>query len=235
MFERCYALMEEQFYPIIADNYYDQSRHFWFEMDHSQTAKMISLFSSSAQPYARPYHHHRPTIEASCSIPRNRYTAPLPYDGGKLQSASTSEVIPQKDAHPSSEQKSWSSLFKKHTSSGPSSPLAEDYNGGEWESCSSPPINKSELHEACREDIEEEKTSSYPLIEAPGVYSGEWEGQEDNAEGFEEPFVEAPEDMLSMLMQEVQLLKERQIEQEERIQALEKELASKRASKSRFL
>ncbi|CAH9114620.1 unnamed protein product [Cuscuta europaea] len=200
MFESCYSLKEDQFYPIIADNYYDQSCLFWFEMDHSQTEKMINLFSSSAQSYARPSHHHRPTatLEAGCSILRNRYNAPLPYDGG------------------------------------PNSPLPEDYNGGEWESCSSPPISKSEHHEACRENIDQgEKESNYSFIEGPGVYSGEWEGEADNVGRFKAPFVEAPEDILSMLMQEVQLLKEKQIKQEERIQALEKELTSKRASKQR--
>ncbi|CAH9113094.1 unnamed protein product [Cuscuta europaea] len=275
-FKKCYALKEDQFYPVIADNYYDQTQphYFWFEMDHSQTAKMINLFLSSSLPYAHPYHHHKPTTEAICSIPNNIYNAPLPY-GGKPHSAPTSEALPQNDAHASSEQKTWSSLFKYDTSSDmvnkyellkiassrPTSPLSEHYNGGEWESCTSPSITKSELHEVCEEEIEGDKESIHPFIEAPGVYSGEWEveevagdadnipsflqapeysvdgssstelngicAEEDSDERYEEPFVEAP-DILSRLMQEVHLLKERQMKQEEKIQTLEKELVQSR-------
>ena len=42
---QCQPLSEEQFRPIIADNYYSSS-HFWFELDHAQTSKLISLLSS---------------------------------------------------------------------------------------------------------------------------------------------------------------------------------------------
>ncbi|KAJ9543518.1 hypothetical protein OSB04_023225 [Centaurea solstitialis] len=41
----CQPLTENQFKPIIVDNYYTQN-HFWFELDHSQTNKLLSLFSS---------------------------------------------------------------------------------------------------------------------------------------------------------------------------------------------
>ncbi|CAH9104896.1 unnamed protein product [Cuscuta epithymum] len=126
-------------------------------MDHSETAKMINLFSSSAQPYACPYHHHKPTTKSSCSIPQYRYNAHLPYDGGKLHNAPTSEVLLQKDANAFSEQKRWSSLFKNDTSaymvskyerlkiasSHPTSPLTEHYNGGELESCTPLPTTKT--------------------------------------------------------------------------------------------
>ncbi|KAI7743060.1 hypothetical protein M8C21_007109 [Ambrosia artemisiifolia] len=42
-------LTETQFKPAIADNYYNRV-HFWFELDHSQTNRLLSLFSS--QPVA---------------------------------------------------------------------------------------------------------------------------------------------------------------------------------------
>ena len=42
---QCQPLSEEQFRPIIADNYYSSS-YFWFELDHAQTSKLISLLSS---------------------------------------------------------------------------------------------------------------------------------------------------------------------------------------------
>ncbi|XP_048231781.1 uncharacterized protein LOC8259488 [Ricinus communis] len=43
---KCQPLVEDQFGPIIAENYY-APKLFWFELDHNQTKKLISLFSSS--------------------------------------------------------------------------------------------------------------------------------------------------------------------------------------------
>ncbi|EEF35711.1 conserved hypothetical protein [Ricinus communis] len=43
---QCHPLSEEKFKPIIADNYY-RYHHFWFELDHAQTSKLMSLFASS--------------------------------------------------------------------------------------------------------------------------------------------------------------------------------------------
>ncbi|XP_050203320.1 uncharacterized protein LOC126688246 isoform X2 [Mercurialis annua] len=43
---QCHPLHEEKFKPIISDNYFTQSR-FWFELDHAQTSKLMSLFASS--------------------------------------------------------------------------------------------------------------------------------------------------------------------------------------------
>ncbi|XP_021826525.1 influenza virus NS1A-binding protein homolog isoform X2 [Prunus avium] len=42
---QCQPLLESQFKPIIVDNYYNQ-RHFWFELDHAQTSKLVSLLAS---------------------------------------------------------------------------------------------------------------------------------------------------------------------------------------------
>lgn len=44
---QCQPLREEQFKPIIADNYYNHN-HFWFELDHVQTSKLMSLLASLA-------------------------------------------------------------------------------------------------------------------------------------------------------------------------------------------
>ncbi|XP_074383015.1 uncharacterized protein LOC141724684 isoform X2 [Apium graveolens] len=54
---QCQALHEDQFKPIIIDNYYSQT-HFWFELDHAQTNKLMSLLSSLA-------------IAPSTSLPQN--------------------------------------------------------------------------------------------------------------------------------------------------------------------
>ncbi|XP_062165842.1 uncharacterized protein LOC133872362 isoform X2 [Alnus glutinosa] len=44
---QCQPLHENQFKPIIADNYYSQT-HFRFELDHAQTSRLISLLASLA-------------------------------------------------------------------------------------------------------------------------------------------------------------------------------------------
>ncbi|KAK2981776.1 hypothetical protein RJ640_010293, partial [Escallonia rubra] len=44
---QCARVRESKFKPIIMDNYYND-RHFWFELDHDQTNKLISLLSSVA-------------------------------------------------------------------------------------------------------------------------------------------------------------------------------------------
>lgn len=43
---QCHPLLEDQFRPIISDNYYE-SKLFWFELDQRQTDRLIALFSSS--------------------------------------------------------------------------------------------------------------------------------------------------------------------------------------------
>lgn len=45
----CQPLLENQFKPVIKDNYYGQN-HFLFELDHVQAGKLISMFSSSPFP-----------------------------------------------------------------------------------------------------------------------------------------------------------------------------------------
>ncbi|XP_034220523.1 uncharacterized protein LOC117631468 isoform X2 [Prunus dulcis] len=42
---QCQPLLESQFKPIIVDNYYNQ-HNFWFELDHAQTSKLVSLLAS---------------------------------------------------------------------------------------------------------------------------------------------------------------------------------------------
>ncbi|XP_070020754.1 uncharacterized protein, partial [Nicotiana sylvestris] len=44
---QCQPLPENQFKPIILDNYYSQN-HFWFELDHVQSNKLISKLASLA-------------------------------------------------------------------------------------------------------------------------------------------------------------------------------------------
>lgn len=44
---QCQPLIESQFKPIISDNYYN-NHHFWFELDHAQTSKLMSSLASLA-------------------------------------------------------------------------------------------------------------------------------------------------------------------------------------------
>lgn len=43
---QCRPVLESQFKPILVDNYYSQ-RHFWFELDHAQTSRVMSLFTTA--------------------------------------------------------------------------------------------------------------------------------------------------------------------------------------------
>ncbi|XP_027927055.1 kelch-like protein 12 [Vigna unguiculata] len=44
---QCQPLSEDKFKEILADNYYTHN-HFWFELDHAQTNRLISLLSSGS-------------------------------------------------------------------------------------------------------------------------------------------------------------------------------------------
>lgn len=44
---QCQPMLENQFKPIILDNYYSP-HHFWFELDHAQTGKLMSNLSAMA-------------------------------------------------------------------------------------------------------------------------------------------------------------------------------------------
>jgi kelch-like protein 20 len=44
---RCRPLAEDKFKPVIAENYY-MNNHFWFELDHGQTGRLIALLKPLA-------------------------------------------------------------------------------------------------------------------------------------------------------------------------------------------
>ncbi|CAH8334476.1 unnamed protein product [Eruca vesicaria subsp. sativa] len=53
----CQPLSEDKFKPAILDNYYTSSHHFWFELDHLQTNKLICLLTSFALKPKPPSHN----------------------------------------------------------------------------------------------------------------------------------------------------------------------------------
>ncbi|CAK9136691.1 unnamed protein product [Ilex paraguariensis] len=44
---QCQPLLEDQFKPVIMDNYFSHN-HFWFELDHAQASRLISILYSQA-------------------------------------------------------------------------------------------------------------------------------------------------------------------------------------------
>ncbi|KAK3227410.1 hypothetical protein Dsin_007272 [Dipteronia sinensis] len=73
---QCQPLVEDQFRPIIADNYYNHS-HFWFELDHAQASKLMYLLASAA-------------VAPSSFVPENtarkKFFQPLPSTDKKEES-----------------------------------------------------------------------------------------------------------------------------------------------------
>ncbi|GKA64108.1 development/cell death domain-containing protein [Tanacetum coccineum] len=56
------VLIENQFKPILVDNYYTQHR-FWFELDRAQTNKLLLLFSMATRTLSDPRATLTPTIK----------------------------------------------------------------------------------------------------------------------------------------------------------------------------
>ncbi|KAI5392127.1 hypothetical protein KIW84_076787, partial [Lathyrus oleraceus] len=50
---QCHPILEDKFGPVIGENYY-LNNHFWFELDHRQTSKLMYLFVSTAMATKNP-------------------------------------------------------------------------------------------------------------------------------------------------------------------------------------
>lgn len=128
---QCQPLLEDQFRPIIADNYYEQ-RLFWFELDRAQTRNLISLFSSSPvdRSVSLPQNIIRRTTLAN-SLPASERGQVLYHIEAPISEAvsahsnqldlqwgwpnTSSSVIDSTNT--SCQQKTWSSLFRNSTTS----------------------------------------------------------------------------------------------------------------------
>ncbi|XP_027767883.1 uncharacterized protein LOC107001590 [Solanum pennellii] len=77
----CVPLPEDMFRPIIKDNYFEQ-HHFWFELDHTQSSKLISQLSSLAYAPSSTTHYSAlrrsiiQTSPANNKIAENRCSEP---------------------------------------------------------------------------------------------------------------------------------------------------------------
>ncbi|XP_010692908.2 uncharacterized protein LOC104905945 [Beta vulgaris subsp. vulgaris] len=103
---QCRALREEQFKPVLAENYSShEPNHFWFELDQAQTNKLISLFAASplSQNEVGPM-----AYQEDCNSKVKQ----------KIQPAADQDVGEKhKNVASSSEGKQWSSLFKSQSDS----------------------------------------------------------------------------------------------------------------------
>ncbi|PWA35514.1 development/cell death domain, Galactose oxidase, beta-propeller [Artemisia annua] len=70
----CRVLTENQFKPIIADNYFNP-HHFWFELDHAQSNKLLSLLSTQALSGPRATLAPHSTIKPKTFLPLEKERA----------------------------------------------------------------------------------------------------------------------------------------------------------------
>ncbi|XP_050250851.1 uncharacterized protein LOC126697794 [Quercus robur] len=92
--KQCQPLLEDQFKPIIAENYYEQ-RLFWFELDQEQTDKLISLFSASS-------------VIVSTSLPSNTQKWSSPFKSVQ-ESGNIGTPSLECNAHPGQARVEWES------------------------------------------------------------------------------------------------------------------------------
>lgn len=65
---QCHPLLEDKFGPIIKENYY-LNNHFWFELDHRQTSKLMHLFLSPTVATKTPISHSNTNGRTEYSSP----------------------------------------------------------------------------------------------------------------------------------------------------------------------
>lgn len=136
----CHPLSEEQFLPVIAQNYYE-SKHFYFELDHDQTKQLVSLFTSSPMKF-------------DISTKWNKLYASLPAPPKRQENyAPLSPRMPRQTLHENLNKTSKvsyaSALVKPATTTASSSQYA-----GRWSA-----LLSSELGDETNDDDEWEKES----------------------------------------------------------------------------
>lgn len=110
----CWPLLEEQFKPIIAKNYYKKNL-FRFELDKKQSAKLINLFSSSPVPenmLPRPPNAARWNNSVDFQSGSNVDAAEMSLTENKHSYAT---IVSNRDA--SAPEKKWTEMFETSSSS----------------------------------------------------------------------------------------------------------------------
>ncbi|CAI9273810.1 unnamed protein product [Lactuca saligna] len=104
--QQCHPLSENQFKPVIADNYYED-KHFYFELDHHQTKKLMSLFTPS------PVNPSSSQIATRSSFPLRQ---PNSFKNMNQTSGSSYASVVGQHATPIPTSSTWSALFKAEAS-----------------------------------------------------------------------------------------------------------------------
>lgn len=162
---QCHPLLEDQFRPVIADNYYEP-KLFWFELDQRQTNRLIALFSSSpiletASPSERP-----------SSLSKALITINVREDSNNGETFSSNMNVACLDS-----KKKWSSLFKV-------SQMDAREDGGDCNKMTSE-LNLSNSKNSCYE-WEEPSCTSHSSEEESKSYEAPTNGSERQSE-IEEP------------------------------------------------
>ncbi|KAF3433326.1 hypothetical protein FNV43_RR24428 [Rhamnella rubrinervis] len=134
---RCQPLLEDQFGPIIASNYYEP-KLFWFELDQDQTNKLISMFSSLGESVGKhsfnthvSYRNEANTkccsswdapgmggeIQRSEMVFDNQTAEKNEVEVGLMKTNSGSSFAAVARGVHNAPQKKWSSLFNESTTS----------------------------------------------------------------------------------------------------------------------
>ena len=181
---QCRPLAEEQFKPIIAKNYNShEPNHFWFELDHTQTNRLITLFSASAFSQGTSVPR---TTEKWGYLIRQPVTPVAPQENSWISGNTKQKVVVQdfaKKEYGVSERKTWSSLFKhlastsndedEDSNSEGASNISEDKDPVMYED-EAPPVCDAEAHPTCEDEArpicEDEACLTY---EAPPIYEDE--------------------------------------------------------------
>ncbi|KAL7611510.1 hypothetical protein Lser_V15G09061 [Lactuca serriola] len=111
--QQCHPLSENQFKPVIADNYYED-KHFYFELDHHQTKKLMSLFTPSpVNPSASSSFSYSSQIATRNSFPLRQ---PNNFKNMNQTSGSSYASVVGQHATPITTSSTWSALFKAEAS-----------------------------------------------------------------------------------------------------------------------
>ncbi|KAI3994677.1 hypothetical protein MKX01_002293 [Papaver californicum] len=76
--KQCKSLLEEQYKPILIDNYYTED-HFWFELDHTQTRHLILLFESLVIVIPKRAFKHDMKLERASGAKKPQYSSNWNY------------------------------------------------------------------------------------------------------------------------------------------------------------
>nr|XP_043633728.1 uncharacterized protein LOC122604934 [Erigeron canadensis] len=164
--QECRPLSEQQFGPIIANNYYE-TKHFYFELDHHQTNQLISLFE--VNPVNEVKYPQIPRPKRSFEVvPKNlNQTSTLSY--ASVLGDCSSSATATSSSHPT---RQWSSLFKTEST-------IDEQSNGIQDSNSS--FSASDAHEE-----KAEIPRAHTWDEEARIWNGQadsWDVQADTCDG----------------------------------------------------